>query len=175
MGTKAIAGLAAALIMLAGASAVAADATTTLHALFDQEWERGLRENPLSATYLGDHRHDDRLPDASLEANRASEAATRAALATLHAIDREALSDADRLNHDTFQWQLERAVERQRFREYLIPLTHQGGNQTLQRKVIADVVLPAYERLGTYFDKQYLPACPDAIAASARRPGRAGK
>jgi hypothetical protein len=34
-----------------------------LHALFDAQWERALRDNPLAATYLGDPRYDDRWPD----------------------------------------------------------------------------------------------------------------
>ena len=40
-----------------------------LHALFEAEWERGLRENPTGATYIGDHRYDDRWPDASADRN----------------------------------------------------------------------------------------------------------
>ena len=43
-------------------------AEARLHALFDAEWERGLREDPLQATYLGDHRYDDRWPDVSAAA-----------------------------------------------------------------------------------------------------------
>jgi len=31
-----------------------------LHTLFEAEWERGLRENPAVATYLGDTRYNDR-------------------------------------------------------------------------------------------------------------------
>ena len=44
--------------VLAGAATAAdtpqAGPAEALHALFDSEWERGLRESPLSATYLGD-------------------------------------------------------------------------------------------------------------------------
>ena len=45
----------------------------------------------------------------------ASQAADRAALARIRAIDRNALSPADQLNYDTFLWQQERAVEQQKF------------------------------------------------------------
>ena len=45
------------------ASASSADAEARLHQLFDAEWERGLRDDPLQATYRGDHRYDDRWPD----------------------------------------------------------------------------------------------------------------
>jgi uncharacterized protein (DUF885 family) len=256
--------LPALLLMVSGA--VLADARTDLRRLFDEEWERGLRENPINASFYGDDRYNDRLPDASLEAIAASQAADKAALARLQAIDRAALPAADQLNYDTFEWQLERQIERQRFREYLMPISHQGGVQSLHElteqlpfrrvkdyddwlarlrgygklvdqsivlmqegtkagvvppkvilqrvpaqlqaqrveqpeqssyynafrefpdsipmaererlrseaeKVIKEVVLPAYERLATYFDDRYLAAAPEAVAASERPDGKA--
>ena len=101
-----------------------------LHALFDSEWERGLRDSPESASYQGDTRYDDRWTDLSLPAIAAREAAERAALQRLHAIDRGALSAADQLHRDTFEWQLNLAVARQPYREWLQPIGHQGGVQT---------------------------------------------
>jgi uncharacterized protein (DUF885 family) len=107
------------------------DATRALHQLFDEEWERGLRENPVNASYQGDTRYNDRWSDVSLAAIQASEAADRAALARIRAIDRNALSPAEQLNYDTFLWLQEKSVERQKFRTWLQPLGHQGGVQTL--------------------------------------------
>jgi uncharacterized protein (DUF885 family) len=121
--------LASVLVLVSGAAL--ADARGDLKQLFDDEWERGLRENPVNATFYGDNRYNDKLPDASLAAIEASQAADKAALARLKAIDRDALPPGDQLNYDTFQWQLERQVERQRFREYLMPMSHQGGLQSL--------------------------------------------
>jgi uncharacterized protein (DUF885 family) len=102
-----------------------------LHQLFDEEWERGLRENPVNASYQGDKRYNDRWSDASLAAIEASQAADRKALERIRAIDRTALAPADQLNYDTFLWLQEKAVERQKFRTYLQPISHQGGVQTL--------------------------------------------
>jgi len=107
-----------------------AAAVAQLHRLFDAEWERGLRESPENASYQGDHRYDDRWGDQSLEAIARREAADRAALEQLRRIDRAALPPAEQLNYDTFAWLQERAVQRQRFREYLQPIGHQGGVQT---------------------------------------------
>ncbi len=104
-------------------------ASRALHALFADEWERGLRESPETASYQGDTRFDDRWSDLSLAAIAARDAGDRAALQRLHAIDRAALSPADQLHYDTFEWQLQRTVERQRFREHLMPVTQQGGPQ----------------------------------------------
>ncbi|KAF1684984.1 DUF885 domain-containing protein [Pseudoxanthomonas broegbernensis] len=110
--------------------AVRDEAAAALHRLFEAEWERGLRESPENAAYQGDHRFDDRWTDMSLEAIARREAADRQALAALGRIDRAALSSADRLDYDTFAWLQERTVARQRFREYLQPVGHQGGVQT---------------------------------------------
>ena len=116
---------------VAPVQAQSVDAARAMHQLFDEEWERGLRENPVNASYQGDKRYNDRWPDASLAAIEASQAADRAALARIRAIDRKALSPADQLNYDTFLWLRERTVEAQKFRTYLQPIDHQGGVQTL--------------------------------------------
>ena len=41
-------------------------ATQALYALFDEEWERGMRENPEEASYRGDKRYNDRWTDMSM-------------------------------------------------------------------------------------------------------------
>ncbi|MFC3715458.1 DUF885 domain-containing protein [Luteimonas soli] len=105
-------------------------AKQTLDAFFAAQWERGLRESPEGATYNGDNRFNDRWSDYSLAAIEKREAEDRVALAELRAIDRDALAAADRLNYDTFEWQLEHAIAAQRFRGYLQPVSHQGGVQT---------------------------------------------
>jgi uncharacterized protein (DUF885 family) len=105
-------------------------ASVELKRLFADEWERGLRESPENASYNGDTRFNDRWSDLSLKAIADSEAADRAAMARLQAIDRKALSAQDQLNYDTFEWLLKKDIERQPFREYLMPMTHQGGVQT---------------------------------------------
>jgi uncharacterized protein (DUF885 family) len=101
-----------------------------LHAFFAEEWERGLREGPESASFQGDNRYNDRWTDLSVEAIARREAADRDALARLKSFDRAKLSPADQLNYDTFLWLQEKTVARQRFREYLQPIGHQGGVQT---------------------------------------------
>ena len=98
-----------------------------LHKLFAEEWERGLRENPESAPATsGDKRYNDRWTDVSLAAIEARDAADRDALARA-ARDRPQRAVAQPTSSTTtlIAWQLERAVERQKFREYLQPLSHQ--------------------------------------------------
>ena len=121
------------LLLCAGVAPVHAadDAGARLNAFFAAEWERGLRERPEEASFQGDLRFNDRWSDYSLKAIAVSEAEDRAALETLQGFDRAALSPADQLNYDTYLWQLQQSIARQKFREYLQPVSHQGGVQTL--------------------------------------------
>ncbi len=54
--------------MLRGKSVSSSDVVTQLNQLYDDYWEFILKEYPLSATYLGDHRYDGSLEDASEDA-----------------------------------------------------------------------------------------------------------
>jgi uncharacterized protein (DUF885 family) len=51
-------------------------------------------------------------------------------LQRLRAIRRAALNEADQLHHDTVEWQLSLAVQRQAFKEHLQPIGNQSGVQT---------------------------------------------
>ena len=114
------------------------DEGTRLRAWFAQEWERGLRESPESATYSGDKRYNDRWTDLSLEAIRERQAADRAALAQLHGFDRAKLSPDDHLNYDIYEWQLEHSIERQKYNEWQRPVSQRGGVQNAEN--IAEVL-----------------------------------
>lgn len=69
-----------------------------LHQIFDEEWQRTLRENPTQASQLGDRRYNKLWPDTSLNAIRASQAKTRDVLAAARALDKSAFSEEDKLN-----------------------------------------------------------------------------
>ena len=115
----------------ATAPAAANSAGTALHALFDREWERNMRENPLYASDLGDYRYNDKWPDASLAAIQKSHAEDQQALADLLKIDRSALSPQDQVSYDLFKWQSNDSNDSYRFHEYLFPLNQLGGIQTI--------------------------------------------
>ena len=68
-------------ISTAAADPTQSAATRELHALFDDEWQRTLREHPTFASELGDLRYNDRWDDVSFEAIERSHQADRAALA----------------------------------------------------------------------------------------------
>lgn len=107
-------------------------ATTELYRLFDDEWERSMRENPEEASYRGDKRYNDRWTDMSMAAIQSRMDGDRKALERLRAIDRKALSASDQLHYDVMAWDLEKSVERQKYREYLRPVSQRGGIQNAE-------------------------------------------
>ncbi|MCI0354707.1 MAG: DUF885 domain-containing protein [Acidobacteria bacterium] len=108
----------------------APNAAEQLNALFAEEWEYRLRENPTFASRLGDRRYNDKWADESLEGIERQHQHRLDVLKRLDAIDAKALAEADRLNYILFRLQYERNVEGHQYRWYLTPITHSGGVQT---------------------------------------------
>ncbi|MCA1797883.1 MAG: DUF885 domain-containing protein [Xanthomonadaceae bacterium] len=116
---------------LAVSAAPADEQIAALHALFDDAWERRLRENPTFASNLGDLRWNDQWGDASLEAIEARHRATEGELERLRGISRDTLPPAERLNYDLFEQRLANDVAAHRYRDFLMPISQRGGVQTL--------------------------------------------
>jgi uncharacterized protein (DUF885 family) len=89
------------------ADAAPSAAQQQLHALFDERWEALMQAYPEWATSVGDHRHGDRLSDASPEAIAANFAATQRTLEQALAIDRAALPPVDQASLDIFVHELQ--------------------------------------------------------------------
>lgn len=110
-------------------SAAFADATEDFHALLDEHWEWVLDSNPVLASSLGDKRGNDRWGDNSLEGIQAGHDAEKEFLRRAYAIDRDALSEEDQLNHELFRRELQDSVDGFQFKSYLLPFSHRGGIQ----------------------------------------------
>ncbi|HLM00408.1 MAG TPA: DUF885 domain-containing protein [Pyrinomonadaceae bacterium] len=106
------------------------DAAKNLHALFDSEWQRTLEDAPTFASYLGDKRYNTRWSDMSLDAIKRRNLHRLETLSRLKQINRDALSDKDKLNYDLFRRDLESELERFGTRLYLLPINQRGGIQT---------------------------------------------
>lgn len=104
-------------------------ADADLHRLLAEDWQRELAADPVLATYLGDHRYNDRWVDLSESAIEMRQAEQQITLEKLGAIDRARLSPPRQLDYDLFRLRLEDRVEGYAFREYLVPLRPQDGVQ----------------------------------------------
>jgi uncharacterized protein (DUF885 family) len=118
------------LISAARLPAQTPDATHTLHALFDREWDYQMQQHPTWASSLGDRRWNDRWGDDSLAAIEARYQHTLAVLEEIKRIDRARLTPPDQINYDLFKRQHEVSAEGHRFHWYLVPLNQRGGIQT---------------------------------------------
>src|SRR5687768_12810191 len=111
----------AALSISALAAPAAADETSRLHELFQRAWEEGLKENPLTATYVGRHEYDDRLPEATMATLERQAKGAQEYLDELGRIDRSKLSAEDQVSADIFRVQLEDALADWRLGAWQMP------------------------------------------------------
>lgn len=116
----------------------ATDQTAAFQKLVADDWERGLRENPTRATWLGDKRFDDRWPDLSLAAIERRAKQREELLAQLKAIDPATLDQSERLNYRLFRRQLETEIAEFPFGLHLLPINQRDGIQ--DEHSIADVI-----------------------------------
>ncbi len=103
--------------------------TEMLQTFFEEEWEYGLKENPIKATLFGDLRYNDRLGDSSIAAIERRQRHGVEALRQLESIDRSRLADSDKLNYDLYLENLTLRIEGHRFPWYLTPINQMGGVQ----------------------------------------------
>ncbi len=111
-----------------GKPVASSDSLAQLNHLYDDYWEFILKEYPLTATYLGDHRYDRSLEDASEDAFLRRVAQSQKYLDRLRSIKKPS-SKSDQLNYELFERELEDNLESAKFRPYLTPMTQQSGLQ----------------------------------------------
>jgi uncharacterized protein (DUF885 family) len=104
-------------------------ATAALHTLFDAEWDQTMRDDPVYASRLGDHRFDDRWPDESLAAHERRAVHDREVLARLRSMDPSSFSAEDRLSYELLLRERADRVEGQPFHLDLLAVDQSGGVQ----------------------------------------------
>lgn len=95
--------------------------------LVQEVWEARLRQDPLFATYCGDHRYDDRLPDVSEESNNRWLGYLRDVRRRLNVIDTLPLSKKDQLNHRVLVRLIDNEIGELEFQAYRLPISRAGG------------------------------------------------
>ena len=103
------------------------NSSQALHALFDDHKEFILRSYPISATYDGDHRYDDKLTDYSEQAIKSRFDTLRIFLQRAEDIDLSELHGEDSLSLLLFIDDMRGMLEAEQFNEHYIPITQQDG------------------------------------------------
>ena len=96
---------------------------------FQDQWEQRLYNYPEFATYLGDHRYNNRLTDMSITAIHKRNMQTQESNKEILTINRKMLSLEYKLYYDLYADKLQREMERQKFKDYLMPINQMGGIQ----------------------------------------------
>lgn len=118
-----------------------ANAAAELNTLGQKWWELQLNQWPQQATYLGDHRFDDRLPDPSPAAQKRHLDEVRLLLMQTRRIDPRSLTQEERITHRVLSWVLQRSLDLEVCRHRWWNVDHLYGPQ------IWLVQLPRYHRL----------------------------
>ena len=170
--TRIAAGLAALLLTSAALPALAQTAPPTtaatpapdpaLAALLT-DYETFLKaQDPISAGFDGDQSAKSKLPDATREAEVATEAPLRAFKTRAEAIPAAGLSPADALNRDFLIWVLDRAIEAIKFDSRRLAFDSEGGvgqnmayvasSTRITNRADADGWIARLEGLGKLYD-----------------------
>ena len=117
--------LLAPVILLAafGAAHAADDRGAKLNALYSEYWEESLKLSPISATFAGDPRYNDQLPNfLTKEYEDQNHAFEQKYLDKARAIGTDGLSGQDRLSYDIFTLARETELEGFAFPDRLLPI-----------------------------------------------------
>ena len=110
------------------ATPVQADKAARLHALYEQYWEEVLRMNPVQATFQGDARYNDQLPDfLSDEFREQARAFNVRWLKTIEDIGPAGLSGQDLLSYEIFLRDARLQQEADRFPSWQQPINQFGS------------------------------------------------
>jgi uncharacterized protein (DUF885 family) len=89
-----------------------AEATAEIKTLYHDFYEEGLILNPMSATWQGDNRYNDKMPDDYSEEYKNDKKAYYTKYRDwLSKIDREALNNEDRVSYDVLKWECDINLE----------------------------------------------------------------
>ena len=126
------------------------DPSARLHALFEDDWQYYLKQNPGFATSYGDRRYNDRLRDPSEAAAKRRHDKTKEFLTRLETIDRAALPLEERVNYDIYKRLRENWLREFEFRTYLMPITNRWGFHVSFAQLPDDVPLKTVEDYENY-------------------------
>src|SRR2546425_7824157 len=139
-----------------------------LDRLYEDYWNFVLKEDPRYATYLGDHRYDGELEDASEKAFRRRASEYQEYLDRLRSYSRP-LAGTGRLNYVLIERELNDAIEELSFRPWLIPITQQQGAHIGVPEVVTYHPFRSVQDFGNYLSRlREFPRLVEQIIANMR-------
>lgn len=106
----------------------AADKAAQLDKLYAEYWEEVLKMNPIQATFQGDPRYNDQLPDMYSKAFRdESRAFTQRWLGRVEAIGSDGLSGQDLISYEIFVSEAKDSLFAEKFPGWMLPVNQMGS------------------------------------------------
>ena len=139
-------------ICIAGV-AVGDEAKGELQALFEDHQAWVLREFPGVARARGDYSSADKIAEVGLAATQRRHEARERFLSRLRAIERDALSENDRLSYDLFEAMLGEQIDGHRFRMILAPIEGRSGPQQTIPQMHDGVRFGSYDDFANYLTR----------------------
>src|SRR5687767_2821616 len=96
--------------------------------LYADYWEEVLKLNPIQATFQGDNRYNDLLPDfGSAEYRREQHEFTERWLKTIEGVGSDGLSGQDLLSYEIFVRDSKNSLEGERFPDWMMPINQMAS------------------------------------------------
>ena len=156
-----------------------APAADALRHLADEYWEGVLRRNPVLATFLGDYRYNDRLPDVGPRRRAEEEADLRAVLSGLQPLAAVPFDIEDRITWDMLRLAVQTGLDALRLRLDEMSVDQMDGPQVWLLELLnwhptdtpehVQQLIARYRAFDRYMD-QYLDALRDGIKDARTAP-----
>lgn len=98
-----------------------------LNALFQDDWEESIKNNPEFASLIGDNRFNDKIKDQSVRAFNLEMAREHTMMLKVAAIDPAGLTDQEKISQELFIRNVEEDEEAAEFKEWEMPINQMGG------------------------------------------------
>ncbi len=141
-----------------------------MNQLYSDYWEDYLRENPIAATFNGDHRYNDRFgPTSSAESRKQTRALAEKYLASSAQFDPAPLQSEDRISYDLLRYRLQQDLDGLRFPSDLVPVDQFSGLHLLMAQLGSGASTQPFQTVQDYENwlkraASYAPAVDNAIA-----------
>jgi uncharacterized protein (DUF885 family) len=114
-------------------------------------WEDYLVNNPISATFNGDNRYNDRFgPVTSAEDLAATRALAEKYLARLAALDPASLPSEDRISYDLLRYQLQQSLDGLKFPSHLMPVNQMSSLHLLLAQLGSGRLAQPFDTVADY-------------------------
>ncbi|HEX3569298.1 MAG TPA: DUF885 domain-containing protein [Acidobacteriaceae bacterium] len=120
------------------------------NALFEEQFQQTLKDNPEFATAIGDYRYNNRLGDNNNAAYVRENEQNKGYLARLIAIDTAGFADQDQLSHDLMARRLRQQIESFDLKNYEMQVNQQNGIHTELSDLPNEVPLDSVKHYDDY-------------------------